>query len=170
MCLSSFAAYTCTGLTDRKGGRRELILLLLRPGQIRLACGLQIFTPDRSGAKCPCFRVCALTSRHTLIFRTANTFTQRTARICVLLLRPGAGFVGMETLGTRSIRIQTTRGSDYTSTTLKMRHFYCRMSCFAHTRSQTAKSICLLTSRYYFTARRDLSSAETTNTCGGADR
>ena len=170
MCLSSFAAYTCTGLTDRKRGRRELILLLQRSSEIRLACGLQIFTPDRSGAKCLCFLVYTLTSRRTLIFRIANTFTRKTARICVLLVRFGAGFVGTETLGTRSIRIQTTRGSDYTSTTRKMRNFYRQMSCFARTRSQTVKSICHLTSRYYFTARRDLNSAETTNTCGGAER
>ena len=170
MCLSSFAAYTCTGLTDRKRGRRELFLLLQRSGEIRLACGLRIFTPDQSGAKCLCFLVYALTSRRTLIFRIANTFTRKTARICVLLVRLGAGFVGTETLGTRSIRIQTTRGSDCTSTTRKMRNSYRRMSCFARTRSQTVKSICHLTSRYYFTARRDLNSAETTNTCGGVDR
>ena len=170
MCLSSFAAYTYTGLTDRKHSRRELILLLQRSGEIRLACGLRIFTPGLSGAKCPFFPVYALTSRRTLIFRIANTFTRKTARICVLLVQLGAGFVGTETLATRSIQIQTIRGSDCTSTTLKMRNSYRRMSCFARTRSQTVKSICHLTSRYYFTARRDLNSAETTNTCGGADR
>ena len=95
--------------------------------------------------------------------------TKDGANLCAFGSTRG-GLRRTETLGTRSIRIQTTRGSDCTSTTRKMRNSYRRMSCFARTRSQTVKSICHLTSRYYFTARRDLNSAETTNTCGGADR
>ena len=159
--------YTCTGLTDRKGGRRADSSA--RPGQIRLSCGLQIFTPDRSGAKCPCFPVYALISRRTLIFRLQTLSHERR--------RESVCFCSTRKRTNRNRNFGYSLDPNPNDTRKQLYEHYAKDAQFvssdvvfcSHPISNCEIYLPFDKSILLCTAQR-LEFGETTNTCGGADR